>query len=68
MIPSQEVFFLAGEHQSIVAEKKRLLREYEFEGVDLLDTELAFSDDDAKPDRAHNYGELTSRRTRTRCH
>jgi nucleoside 2-deoxyribosyltransferase len=49
-----EVFFLAGEHPSIVAEKKRLLREYEFEGVDPLDTELAFSDDDAKPDRAHS--------------
>ncbi len=29
-----EVFFPATEHQSIVAEKKRLLREYGFEGVD----------------------------------
>jgi nucleoside 2-deoxyribosyltransferase len=48
-----EVFFPAGEHQAIVAEKKRLLREVGFEGVDPLDTELAFSDDEAKPDRGH---------------
>ncbi|SHK27546.1 Nucleoside 2-deoxyribosyltransferase [Marinobacter antarcticus] len=46
-----EVFFPAEEHQVIVAEKKRLLREYGFEGVDPLDTELAFSDEEAKPDR-----------------
>ncbi|AZT84889.1 nucleoside 2-deoxyribosyltransferase [Marinobacter sp. NP-4(2019)] len=46
-----EVFFPATEHQAIVAEKKRLLREYGFEGVDPLDTELAFSDDEAKPER-----------------
>lgn len=44
-----EVFFPAGEHQAIVAEKKRLLNEYGFEGVDPLDTALAFSDDEAKP-------------------
>lgn|GEM_PF-5844939 len=36
-----------------MAEKKRLLREYGFEGIDPLDTELAFSDDQAKPDRGH---------------
>lgn len=30
-LASPEVFFLAGEHLSIVAEKKRLLREYGFE-------------------------------------
>ena len=48
-----EVFFPASEHQFIVAEKKRLLREYGFEGVDPLDTELVFSDDQAKPDRGH---------------
>lgn len=48
-----EVFFPAGEHQAIVAEKKRLLQEYGFEGVDPLDTELAFSENDAKPDRGH---------------
>ena len=48
-----EVFFPAAEHQGIVAEKKRLLREYGFEGVDPLDTELAFSDGEAKPDRGH---------------
>lgn len=46
-----EVFFPTEEHQAIVAEKKRLLQEYGFEGVDPLDTELAFSDDDAKPER-----------------
>jgi len=48
-----EVFFPAEEHQAIVAEKKRLLREYGFEGVDPLDTELAFTDDEAKPERGH---------------
>ncbi|MGO1501423.1 MAG: nucleoside 2-deoxyribosyltransferase [Marinobacter sp.] len=48
-----EVFFLANEHQLIVAEKKRLLREYGFEGVDPLDTELTFSDGQAKPERGH---------------
>lgn len=46
-----EVFFPATEHQAIVAEKKRLLREYGFEGVDPLDTELAFSENQAKPER-----------------
>ncbi|WP_372926818.1 nucleoside 2-deoxyribosyltransferase [Marinobacter sp.] len=46
-----EVFFPATEHQSIVAQKKRLLREYGFEGVDPLDTELAFSENQAKPER-----------------
>jgi nucleoside 2-deoxyribosyltransferase len=46
-----EVFFPTTEHQAIVGEKKRLLREYGFEGVDPLDTELAFSDDEAKPER-----------------
>ncbi|WP_417531191.1 nucleoside 2-deoxyribosyltransferase [Marinobacter lipolyticus] len=48
-----EVFFPAGEHQAIVAEKKHVLREYGFEGVDPLDTELAFSDHEAKPDRGY---------------
>lgn len=48
-----EVFFPAAEHKAIVAEKKRLLREYGFEGVDPLDTELVFSDDESKPDRGH---------------
>lgn len=48
-----EVFFPASEHQLIVAEKKRLLQEYGFEGVDPLDTELVFSDDHTKPDRGH---------------
>lgn len=46
-----EVFFPPSEHQAIVAEKKRVLREYGFEGVDPLDTEIVFSDDEAKPDR-----------------
>ena len=48
-----EVFFPAEEHQAIVAEKKRLLREYGFEGVDPLDTELSFPDSEAKPERGH---------------
>ncbi|PXX89520.1 nucleoside 2-deoxyribosyltransferase [Marinobacter vulgaris] len=48
-----EVFFPAEEHQAIVAEKKRLLREYGFEGVDPLDTELAFSGNEAKLRRGH---------------
>ncbi|MCL7943678.1 nucleoside 2-deoxyribosyltransferase [Marinobacter sp. ATCH36] len=49
-----EVFFPAEEHQAIVAEKKRLLQEVGFEGVDPLDTALTFSDDEAKPDRGHH--------------
>ena len=48
-----EVFFPASEHQLIVADKKRLLREWGFEGVDPLDTELTFSDGQPKPDRGH---------------
>ncbi len=48
-----EVFFPAGEHQAIVAEKKRLLREHGFEGVDPLDTELSFPDNEAKPEHGH---------------
>ncbi|WP_228703921.1 nucleoside 2-deoxyribosyltransferase [Marinobacter nauticus] len=48
-----EVFFPVEEHQAIVAEKKRLLRDAGFEGVDPLDTALAFSDDQAKPERGH---------------
>ncbi len=48
-----EVFFPTGEHQAIVAQKKRLLREHGFESVDPLDTEPAFSEDEAKPDRGH---------------
>lgn len=46
-----EVFFPASEHRFIVAEKKRLLREYGFEGIDPLDTELVFSDELTKPER-----------------
>lgn len=48
-----EVFFPADEHKMIVDEKKRLLREYGLEGVDPLDTELAFSDNEAKFRRGH---------------
>ncbi|WP_373002298.1 nucleoside 2-deoxyribosyltransferase [Marinobacter sp.] len=48
-----EVFFPAEEYLAIVAEKKRVLQEYGFEGVDPLDTELAFSDNQAKPERGH---------------
>ena len=48
-----EVFFPAEEHQAIVAEKKRLLRKACLEGVDPLDTKLAFADNEAKPQRGH---------------
>jgi len=48
-----EVFFPAEEHRAIVAEKKRLLREAGLEGVDPLDTELAFADNEAKPEGGH---------------
>ncbi|AOY86787.1 nucleoside 2-deoxyribosyltransferase [Marinobacter salinus] len=48
-----EVFFPAEEHRAIVAEKKRLLREVGLEGVDPLDTTLAFADDLTKPERGH---------------
>ncbi len=46
-----EVFFPAEEHQAIVAEKKRLLRNAGFEGADPLDTALEFSDEEAKHER-----------------
>ncbi|TGN40273.1 nucleoside 2-deoxyribosyltransferase [Marinobacter confluentis] len=48
-----EVFFPAAEHKTIVAEKKRLLQEHGFEGIDPLDTELAFSGNEAKLRRGH---------------
>jgi len=48
-----EVFFPAEEHLAIVAEKKRLLREAGLEGVDPLDTELEFADNEAKSERGH---------------
>lgn len=48
-----EVFFPAEEHQAIVAEKKRLLRDYGFEGVDPLDTELSFPPGLAKTQQGH---------------
>ena len=46
-----EVFFPHEEHNTIVAEKKRLLREAGYEGIDPLDTALTFSDEEAKPAR-----------------
>ncbi len=48
-----EVFFPHEEHNAIVAEKKRLLREAGYEGIDPLDTALTFSDQEAKPARGH---------------
>ena len=48
-----EVFFPAEEHRAIVAEKKRLLQEAGLEGVDPLDTELAFSGSEPKFRRGH---------------
>ncbi len=48
-----EVFFPEEEHQAIVAEKKRLLRDAGFEGVDPLDTALEFSDEEVKHERGH---------------
>ena len=62
-----EVFFPAAEHQAIVAEKKRVLREYGFEGVDPLDTELAFSDDEGKLDRGHRIYQA-NRELMDNCH
>lgn len=44
-----EVFFPEQEHRAIVAEKKRLLREHGFEGVDPLDTDLEFPEHESKP-------------------
>lgn len=46
-----EVFFPATEHQTIVAEKKRILREHGWEGVDPLDTELTFDDAESPQQR-----------------
>ncbi|AHI28270.1 nucleoside 2-deoxyribosyltransferase [Marinobacter similis] len=46
-----EVFFPEQEHRTIVAEKKRLLREHRFEGVDPLDTDLAFPEHESKQDQ-----------------
>lgn len=48
-----EVFFPPDEHSAIVSEKKRLLQEHGFDGVDPLDTELTFADDETKPARGH---------------
>ncbi|MFC4258122.1 nucleoside 2-deoxyribosyltransferase [Marinobacter lacisalsi] len=48
-----EVFFPPGEHQAIVAEKKRLLMNAGLEGVDPLDTVLTFSEEAPKPHRGH---------------
>lgn len=48
-----EVFFPTGENKAIVAEKKHLLREAGYEGVDPLDTALTFSENEAKPARGH---------------
>ncbi|EMP56296.1 nucleoside 2-deoxyribosyltransferase [Marinobacter santoriniensis NKSG1] len=62
-----EVFFPAGEHQAIVAEKKRLLREAGLEGVDPLDTELAFSEDLPKPKRGHRIYQA-NRELMDSCH
>ncbi|WP_166253552.1 nucleoside 2-deoxyribosyltransferase [Marinobacter salicampi] len=46
-----EVFFPAQNHQAIVSEKKRILSEHGFEGVDPLDTDLVFAENELKPDR-----------------
>lgn len=46
-----EVFFPESEHQAIVAEKKRMLEAFGFEGVDPLDTDLQFPEQESKPDR-----------------
>ena len=46
-----EVFFPESEHRAIVAEKKRLLETHGFEGVDPLDTDLEFPEQESKPDR-----------------
>ncbi|MBB5321939.1 nucleoside 2-deoxyribosyltransferase [Marinobacter oulmenensis] len=48
-----EVFFPAKEHAALVASKKRLLEEAGLEGVDPLDTELVFSDQEPKTAQGH---------------
>ena len=48
-----EVFFPAEEHKAIVAEKKRILQEAGYEGVDPLDIALTFSKNEAKPAHGH---------------
>ena len=55
-----EVFFPAEDHQAIVAEKKRVLKEAGFEGVDPLDTELVFPRDEPKPARGHRIYQANS--------
>ncbi|MCM0612948.1 nucleoside 2-deoxyribosyltransferase [Marinobacter sediminum] len=45
-----EVFFSREEHGAIVAEKKRILREHGFEGVDPLDTDLTLAEHESKQD------------------
>ncbi len=46
-----EVFFSREEHDDIVADKKRILAEHGFAGIDPLDTELTFAEDESKPRR-----------------
>lgn len=48
-----EVFFPDHEHHAIVTAKKRILADYGFEGVDPLDTALAFPDEE--PNRAWGF-------------
>lgn len=45
-----EVFFPAQDHRTIVSEEKRILSEYGF-GLEPLDTNLAFAENELKPDR-----------------
>ncbi len=46
-----EVFFPEPEHRAIVAEKKRVLKQHGMEGVDPLDTDLHFPENESKPNR-----------------
>ncbi len=62
-----EVFFPADEHRAIVSQKKQILREYGFEGVDPLDTDLVFAEHESKPDRGSRIY-LANRQLMDSCH
>lgn len=46
-----QVFFAADEHQAIISQKKRILRDHGFEGIDPLDTDPVFAGHEPKRDR-----------------
>ncbi|MBU2953736.1 nucleoside 2-deoxyribosyltransferase [Marinobacter sp. F3R08] len=62
-----EVFFPADEHRAIVSQKKHILREHGFEGVDPLDTDLVFAGHESKPERGSRIY-LANRQLMDSCH